>query len=753
MNKITNEEFIRRAKEVHGDKYDYSKTKYVNTTTKVCIICPEHGEFWQTPSKHLIGRGCPKCGGSAQLTTEDFIRKAKEIHGNKYDYRKTEYVNANTKVCIICPKHGEFWMLPSNHTHKTRPQGCPKCKAESPNPKRLTTEDFIRRAKEVHGDKYDYSKVEYVDYRTKVCIICPIHGEFFQQPGNHLMGNGCPRCLGKGLTQEEFINEARKVHGDKYDYSKVEYKTKRDKICIICPKHGEFLQIAQSHLSGHGCPKCAIEKAGETQRLSKEEFIKKAREIHGDRYDYSKVEYVNSQTKVCIICPKHGEFLQVPNAHLGGCGCPKCVGKDVLNTDEFIRRAKEIHGDRYDYSKVEYVNSQTKVCIICPEHGEFWTTPNNHFRGKGCPKCVGKYKTTEDFIKMAKEVHGDKYDYSKTIFVNNATKVCVICPEHGEFWQNPYQHLNGNGCPKCAFEKASDRMRYSQEDFIKMAKEVHGDKYDYSKVEYVDSQTKVCIICPIHGELWQKPSSHLKGYGCAKCAGNSKLNTEEFIRKAKEIHGDRYDYSKVEYVNASTKVCIICPEHGEFWVKASHFLGGHGCPNCAGLRKQYKFNLLDEFESEYDCRAFLNKGDRNILYVILGCLKPKFDPMKRDLEKALANDAIDPMKALRDKYTSDSDDEVDEDKDSSEDFKMATAPTIDLDDDDTIDEMLSTEVSKEKDAPTIEDMIKYTEREIKVINKIEPMLTPEVRKYIVDKFTNDMLRLWMAKRENNKVKI
>ena len=121
-----------------------------------------------------------------------------------------------------------------------------------------------------------------------------------------------------------------------------------------------------------------------------------------------------------------------------------------MNTQEFIEEAKKMHGDKYDYSKVEYVNTRRKVCIICPNHGEFWQTASEHLRGQGCPKCAGnKRLTTEGFIHKAKEVHGGKYDYSKVEYVNNHTKVCIICPEHGEFWQEPSSHLNGNGCPNC----------------------------------------------------------------------------------------------------------------------------------------------------------------------------------------------------------------------------------------------------------------------------------------------------------------
>lgn len=190
-----------------------------------------------------------------------------------------------------------------------------------------------------------------------------------------------------------------------------------------------------------------------------------------------------------------------------------------MNTNEFIEKAKTVHSDRYDYSKVEYVNNRTKVCIICPEHGEFWQTPNHHLGGNDCPKCVHQsYKhTTESFIEAAKKVHGDRYDYSKVEYVNAHTKVCIICPEHGEFWQTPTNHMKGRGCPKCKAAKISDMRISSRENFIKKAIKVHGYKYDYSKVNYINSSTKVCIICPEHGDFWQTPNQHLRGNGCRLC--------------------------------------------------------------------------------------------------------------------------------------------------------------------------------------------------------------------------------------------
>ena len=263
--------------------------------------------------------------------------------------------------------------------------------------------------------------------------------------------------MGKKLTTEEFIKKANKKHNGKYDYSKVEYIDSHTKVCIICPEHGEFWQGPANHLSGQNCPKCASIEVHTNQSNKKEGFIQKAKEIHGDKYDYSKVEYINNHTKVCIICPEHGEFWQKPIHHTQGKGCPYCGGTKKLTTKEFVEKAKQIHGDRYDYSKVDYISAETKVCIICPEHGEFWQTPHAHLAGQNCPKCCGNIKlSTEEFIKRANEIHKEKYDYSKVDYLGADTKVCIICPEHGEFWQTPHNHISGKqGCPECNTSKNS----------------------------------------------------------------------------------------------------------------------------------------------------------------------------------------------------------------------------------------------------------------------------------------------------------
>jgi hypothetical protein len=342
-------------------------------------------------------------------------------------------------------------------------------------------------------------------------------------------------------------------------------------------------------------------------------FIEKAKLIHGDKYDYSKVDYKNCSTKVKICCKIHGEFEQTPNNHLSGYGCGKCAGTAKSNTNEFIKKVKLINGDKYDYSNVDYKNSTTKVKIGCKIHGEFEQTPKLHLKGHGCLKCgnilnANKRKTPfEDFIKKCVEKYGDLYDYSKVDYKNCDTNITIKCKKHGEFLQTPYQHLNSNGCKKC-----SGHYTMTTDEFIKKSIKVHGDTYDYSYVNYIDSTTEVIIKCKKHGNFKQKPVYHYwNEAGCPKCA-NKNVDTNDFIEKAKLIHGDLYDYSLVNYNLSNKEVIIICKIHGEFNQIASYHLGGAGCQKCCNTNYSKMQILWLDFLSKFHnihIQHVLNNGE------------------------------------------------------------------------------------------------------------------------------------------------
>ena len=221
------------------------------------------------------------------------------------------------------------------------------------------------------------------------------------------------------MSQEEFIKQCKIIHNNKYDYSKVKYINLNKKILVICPIHGEFEVQAYSHLHGTNCAKCRNDKLSKSSRLTTEKFIEKAKLKFGNKYDYSKVQYVDLETKITIICPIHGEFQQTPNNHLKSkLGCPKCsylkLSKQYQKSqDQFINDAKNIHGNKYNYSKVNYQGSFQKVCIICPEHGEFWQLPANHLQGQNCPKC--QESSGEGIIRKYFEENNIKYIFQYKI--------------------------------------------------------------------------------------------------------------------------------------------------------------------------------------------------------------------------------------------------------------------------------------------------------------------------------------------------
>lgn len=254
-----------------------------------------------------------------------------------------------------------------------------------------------------------------------------------------------------GLTKNEFIAKAKLKHGELYDYSLVDYRGYLNPITIICKEHGTFQQKPNNHLFGSRCPLCSDISKSSKLLDSQDEFIAKAVAKYGDSYSYERVKYVSSKKKVTITCKKHGHFDVAPASFLmGHTICSVCSGSKIT-TELFIERARQTHGDRYDYSKSVISGMHNGITtIICKEHGEFEQNPGNHVQGKGCNKCAGRLVSdTKSFIDEAIIIHGGKYDYSLVDYVSSVSKVKILCPDHGSFEQTPGNHLQGNGCPKC----------------------------------------------------------------------------------------------------------------------------------------------------------------------------------------------------------------------------------------------------------------------------------------------------------------
>lgn len=265
--KLTQEEFIERAKKVHGDKYDYGKTVYTNNKQKITVTCPLHGDFKIRADGFLRGSGCQECGGTKKMTQEEFIEKANFVHNNFFTYEHCIFNGVDKKVIVTCPIHGDFEVKGNNHLSGVN---CKQCKKEKINhkitklPKRnvstqkLTTKEFIEKAKEKWGDKYTYENVKYTKSNVDVMVTCPIHGDFPVTPNHFLNNRGCPKC-GKNYTPttEEFIDRLKEVNGDRYTYEKTIYKSTHEPVILTCPIHGDFINEPSNLLKGQGCPNCA----------------------------------------------------------------------------------------------------------------------------------------------------------------------------------------------------------------------------------------------------------------------------------------------------------------------------------------------------------------------------------------------------------------------------------------------------------------------------------------------------------------
>lgn len=566
-----------------------------------------------------------------KLTQENFISNVMNISkqkGYNLDLSNATYINGYIKVPVTCRTHQlSFYQIPKTLLRGSN--GCQKCISDAIiNSKRRPEKYFIEEAKKKHGERFIYNEISYVDLKTPIKIICREHGSFIQSPTNHIKGAGCPKCSNRYKpTTEEFLIEATIIHGKRYDYSKViEYKGRHYKIIIICRDHGEFEQTPDSHLRGSGCPKCAGNCKSDT-----EEFLQRCEKLsYIDQYDLSKVQYKTAITQVTIICRTHGEFVITPNSFLSGHGCAKCAGNQLKSCDTFIQEARDVHGNKYDYDFVEYVNSRTNVAIRCQIHGLFLQLPNNHLRGQQCPICQGcEPYSRETYVKKALDVHSGRYSYDNLIFKNTASYVCITCKDHGDFYQNAYSHLQGAGCRKCSIDKLAMRRRLTTDDFLKKMKNINGDRYDLSKVNYVSAIIPVTIICMKHGEFNATPNYLLSGHNCPLCARYSRYSKKciQWLNLMNSIiypnviqhaeNGGEFRITDTRWFadGYCQETNTIYEFHGDYW---------HGNPKCFRLKDRtfygatfeslYKktlvreeqiiskgFNLIVMWENDWDC--------------------------------------------------------------------------------------------------------------------------------------------------------
>lgn len=271
------------------------------------------------------------------------------------------------------------------------------------------------------------------------------------------------------------------------------------------------------------------------KKLTQEVVLSRFRETHGDRYDYSQVEYVHSQTKVVIICREHGPFRQAPASHWNGQGCPPCArprqtGAPPQPWHEIEQRLLAVHNGRYTYDGTGYRDTNSKITASCPDHGNFRPQVAAHLRGKwGCRECSyrergqAKRLSFRQFLKRARKQFGYQFHYDPESWETHTNiglkRLRLRCPDHG--WQetNPVNHLNSPlGCPTCGNLLAGDQRRLTTEEFIERSMARHDGRYSYERTVYESSAGKVIISCPEHGDFSQAASNHMTGHGCPTCA-------------------------------------------------------------------------------------------------------------------------------------------------------------------------------------------------------------------------------------------
>jgi hypothetical protein len=409
-----------------------------------------------------------------------------------------------------------------------------------------------------------------------------------------------------------YIEQAKIVHQNRFDYSLIKNLPKRDtKVRIICPTHGEFEQSFHKHLSGDACKKCTGEKLGKERiERAKQKFKQEAQLLHRNKYDYSKSIYVSAKDNIIIICATHGEFEQTPNKHLGGGGCKKCSIENTrirlsIPWNVYKENLEKIHNNIYDYSKVIWNGSDNDIHVICNLHGDFIIRAQDHKNGRGCQKCSKENRiqynkhNTEIFVEKAIRKWGDVYDYSKVDYKGSNDKVIIICKKHGEFEQLPPTHLN-SGCGSCGRE-TNKRNLYLKErcknEFISKANVIHKNTYEYLKTVYTTVITKITITCKIHGDFSMSPNNHLRGQGCPAC-GREQSNVaklkgfDEYECEFMKLYGDKYDYSSVLWEGGSRPITVVCKRHGDFQILPYLHKIGKECQKCSNQHSGISMSWL-----------------------------------------------------------------------------------------------------------------------------------------------------------------
>ena len=427
--KLTQETFLQRSTNVWGNRWDYSSTVYKGARADLAITCPTHGEFSQAASSHMKGHvGCSGCSPKS-ARYKDFFSRAKEVWGDRWDYSSTPPLEGRKNpIPIKCTLHGIFMQMPRAHLDLV--VGCIPCRVGY-----FDQVSFLDRSREVWGSRWDYTLVDYVNSSTPVTIGCPAHGEFYQAPRHHILGNvGCKKCRREQACSpsNSIIQQSREVWGDRWDYTEAECPDGyRGNITLRCREHGAFTGDISNHLRGNvSCVPCR-----DHGNLTTDEVIRRSKEVWEDRWDYSKTRYVRQLEKVTFTCREHGDFEQYTDAHFrGGVGCSKCswskVSKGEKEVLEYIKSLglhpeENVKGLFPDSPKVE-VDIWVPTLSVAIEfngiyyHSEKFRTPDYHYT---------KFKLAQDRGITLLQIWEDDWRLKPTIIKRHLRQVLRVSRE------------------------------------------------------------------------------------------------------------------------------------------------------------------------------------------------------------------------------------------------------------------------------------------------------------------------------------
>lgn len=420
-------------------------------------------------------------------------------------------------------------------------------------------------------------------------------------------------------TTEWFIDRAKSVHGDKYDYSKASYRSYYTPVALICPEHGGFSIKPGDHLHGCGCPKCGRERSAKSHLLSNEEFIRKARAVHGDKYDYSKTVYKGSRRPVDIICRGCGSvFSQQAGSHLRGCGCPFCNGgTDRLGytAESYIEKARKIHGGRYDYSKTIYSGSMRKITVTCPEHGWFAVRAADHLQGQGCPLCRKEAEKKEFLEKVHNDIEkkwrvkliesfDGMYEYSPKKRMRKYLFRCSVC---GNEWRQPVRFHRDLSCPKCfpsSHGSSKGELRLYNYFLTTGLKVLHNDRTAIAPKELDIWLPDLGFAIEYDGKYWHTPEEDEaknklcaeKGIRLYRADDNDFIEDErKVLADIKKFFGYDFQFKKIGKTRVLSNRCrrIICTDTMEIFPSYIEAMEHFGLKSQASLTNVCSGTLPD----------------------------------------------------------------------------------------------------------------------------------------------------------------